>query len=225
MSEKERMLAGELYVADDPELAAMSLTRRRLERTFNDLPFDAFEQREQVIRQLFGSVGAHCMVEPPFHCDYGCNTSVGDNFYANFDCIFLDVAPITIGNNVFLGPRVGLYTPYHPIDGGVRAAQLEGGRPITIGDDVWMGGNVVVCPGVTIGSDVVIGAGSVVVRDIPSHSVAVGNPCHVVRAITDDDREYWERKAAQYRAAVAAERKAAAEGNTAEGNAAMTAES
>lgn len=110
MSEKERMLAGELYFADDPELNAMRLKKRKLEREFNDTPYDAFELRASIIRELFGSTGKNCYVEPPFHCDYGCNTQVGDNFYANFDCIFLDVAPITIGNNVFFGPRVGLYT-------------------------------------------------------------------------------------------------------------------
>lgn len=110
------------------------------------------------------------------------------------DCIFLDVARITIGDRVFFGPRVGLYTPYHPIDATVRSSGPEGARPITIGNDVWFGGNVVVGPGVTIGDDVVIGAGSVVVKDIPSHSVAVGNPCHVIREITDADREYWEAR-------------------------------
>ena len=110
------------------------------------------------------------------------------------------VARITIGDRVFFGPRVGLYTPYHPIDAAVRASGPEGARPITIGNDVWFGGSVVVCPGVTIGDDVVIGAGSVVTKDIPSHSVAVGNPCHVIRKITDADREYWEGKAAEYRA-------------------------
>ena len=139
-------------------------------------------------------------MEPPFNCDYGCNTFIGKNFYANMDCIFLDVARITIGDRVFFGPRVGLYTPYHPIDATVRSSGPEGARPITIGNDVWFGGNVVVGPGVTIGDDVVIGAGSVVVKDIPSHSVAVGNPCHVIREITDADCEYWEGKAAEYHA-------------------------
>lgn len=208
MSEKNRMLSGELYIARDAELAQMNLRRRRLEREFNDAPYDAFDQRDRIIRELLGKVGKECTIEPPFHCDYGCNTEVGDNFYANFDCIFLDVAPIRIGDRVFFGPRVGLYTPYHPIDAGVRGKQLEGGRAITIGDDVWFGGNVVVCPGVAIGSDVVIGAGSVVVHDIPSHSVAVGNPCHVIRSIGEADRAYWEGKARQYRDAVEAERKA-----------------
>ena len=115
------------------------------------------------------------------------------------DCIFLDVAPITIGDNVFFGPRVNLLTPYHPIDAETRNSQLEGALPITIGNNVWFGGNVTVCPGVVIGDDVVVGAGSVVVKDIPSHSVAAGNPCRIIRSITDKDKEYWRSKAEGYR--------------------------
>lgn len=160
--EWERMLSGELYVADSPQQQEANMRKRRLVQAIN--------------------------------------TFIGKNFYANMDCIFLDVARITIGDRVFFGPRVGLYTPYHPIDATVRSSGPEGARPITIGNDVWFGGNVVVGPGVTIGDDVVIGAGSVVVKDIPSHSVAVGNPCHVIREITDADREYWEGKAAEYHA-------------------------
>lgn len=206
MSEKNRMLSGELYIAADPELERMSLRRRRLVQEFNTAPYDAFAERERIMRDLLGGAGENLVVEPPFHCDYGCNTIVGNDFYANSDCIFLDVAPITIGDHVFLGPRIGLYTPYHPIDAGVRNEALEGGMPITIGSDVWMGGSVVVCPGVTIGDDVVIGAGSVVAKDIPSHSVAVGNPCRVIRPIGADDREYWRAKADAYRREVALER-------------------
>ena len=209
MSEKDRMVSGELYIARDAELEELNLRRRRLEQKLNTSAYDAFGERERVIRELLGGAGSGIWVEPPFHCDYGCNIVVGDNFYANCDCIFLDVAPIRIGDNVFLGPRIGMYTPYHPIDASVRNEALEGGKPITIGSDVWIGGSAVICPGVTIGDDVVIGAGSVVVKDIPSHSVAVGNPCHVVRAITDADRDYWQAKAREYRAAVAAERAAA----------------
>ena len=176
------------------------MRKRRLVQAISTSAYDAFEERDRLFHELFGSLGKGAFLEPPFNCDYGCNTYTGDNFYANMDCIFLDVAPITIGDRVFFGPRVGLYTPYHPIDAAVRASGPEGARPITIGSDVWFGGNVVVGPGVTIGNDVVIGAGSVVVKDIPSHSVAVGNPCHVIREITDADRDYWEGKAAEYRA-------------------------
>ena len=198
-NEWERMLSGELYICGDMQREA-NMRKRRLVHAINTSAYDAFEERDRLFRELFGSLGKGAFLEPPFNCDYGCNTYIGDTFYANMDCIFLDVARITIGDRVFFGPRVGLYTPYHPIDAAVRASGPEGARPITIGNDVWFGGSVVVCPGVTIGDDVVIGAGSVVTKDIPSHSVAVGNPCHVIRKITDADREYWEGKAAEYRA-------------------------
>lgn len=197
-SEKERMLSGELYVAQDPQLRELNMRKRRLVHAINTSSYDAFDERMALFSELFGALGEGSFIEPPFNCDYGCNTYIGANFYANFDCIFLDVASITIGDRVFFGPRVGLYTPYHPIDAEVRSSGPEGARPITIGNDVWFGGNVVVGPGVAIGDDVVIGAGSVVVKDIPSHSVAVGNPCRVVRDITDADREYWQTKAAEY---------------------------
>lgn len=199
-NEWERMLSGELYVTDSPKQREMNMRKRRLVQAINTSAYDAFDERDRLFRELFGSLGKGAFLEPPFNCDYGCNTYIGDNFYANMDCIFLDVARITIGDRVFFGPRVGLYTPYHPIDAAVRASGPEGARPITIGNDVWFGGNVVVGPGVTIGDDVVIGASSVVVKDIPSHSVAAGNPCHVIRPITDDDRTYWQAKAAEYRA-------------------------
>lgn len=200
MSEKERMLAGRLYVANDPEIAQAAKRRRKLLYQIASLGWDSVDERMRLFRELFGQMDESGYIEPPFYCDYGSNIRVGKNFYANADCIFLDVATITIGDNVFFGPRIGLYTPYHPIDAGVRNAQLEGALPITIGSNVWFGGDVTVCPGVTVGSNVVIGAGSVVVKDIPSDSVAVGNPCKVIRSITDDDRTYWERKAKEYQA-------------------------
>jgi maltose O-acetyltransferase len=205
MSEKERMLSGRLYVADDPELKAGFARKARLLQQINRLDWDQVALRMQLFGELFAQLGEGAYIERTFHCDYGSNIRIGKNFYANVDCIFLDVAPITIGDNVFFGPRIGLYTPYHPIDAQVRNAQLEGGLPITIGSNVWFGGDVTVCPDVTIGSNVVIGAGSVVVSDIPDNSVAVGNPCKVVRPITEQDRQYWEHKAAEYRAEKAAE--------------------
>lgn len=199
-SERERMVAGELYVADNPELGGLNTRRRRLIHAINTSAWGDFDGRKALFTELFAGFGKGSFIEPPFQCDYGCNITVGRNFYANMDCIFLDVAPITIGDNVFFGPRVNLLTPYHPIDAGTRNAGLEGGLPITIGSDVWFGGAVTVCPGVTIGDDVVIGAGSVVVKDIPSHSVAVGNPARVIRQIGQSDREYWQARAAEYRA-------------------------
>ena len=198
-SEKERMLAGELYIASDPELKEDSMRKRRLVHAINTSAYDAFNEREALFRELLKGLGDGAFLGPPFNCDYGSNISIGRNFYANMGCIFLDVAPITIGDNVFFGPRVNLLTPYHPIDAETRNSQLEGALPITIGNNVWFGGNVTVCPGVVIGDDVVVGAGSVVVKDIPSHSVAAGDPCRVIRGITDKDKEYWRSKAEGYR--------------------------
>ena len=136
-------------------------------------------------------------IEPPFRCDYGFHIFLGSGFYANYDCIILDVCPVTIGERVLLGPRVGIYTAAHPLDAAVRATGAEYGAPVTIGDDVWVGGNAVICPGVTIGTGSVIGAGSVVTRDIPPGVVAAGNPCRVLRPIGPADREKWERAALQ----------------------------
>lgn len=145
-----------------------------------------------MLRQLLGKMGEGCWIEPPFRCDYGSQVSLGDHVYANYDCIFLDVAPITIGSHVFLGPRVSLFAAGHPLDAGVRDLELEFGRPITIGDSVWLGGNVTVLAGVTIGDGTVVAAGSVVTKDLPAGVVAAGNPCRVLRAITADDRAVWE---------------------------------
>ncbi|WP_137625309.1 sugar O-acetyltransferase [Lactiplantibacillus pingfangensis] len=197
-TQKERMLAGELYIADDPELGREMRRGKRLARAYSQTTEGEGAYRSDLLKQLFNKIGQNGYLEPPFHTDYGSNTTIGDNFYANYDAIFIDVAPITIGNNVFMGPRVGLYTAGHPIDAEIRAEQLEYGLPITIGDNVWFGGNVVVNPGVTIGSNVVIGSGSIVTKDIPDGVVAVGNPCHVLREITTQDRDYWEKQKAAY---------------------------
>lgn len=198
MTEKERMLSGKLYRDGDPELLALRSRARMLTERFNATGEADKAQREPILRELLGSVGERIYIEPTFHCDYGCNISIGDGFYANYDCIILDVAPVTIGRNVFFAPRVGVYTAAHPIDAEVRNEGLEFGKPIVIGDDVWVGGNVVINPGVTIGSDVVIGSGSVVTRDIPDHVVVAGNPCRVLRSITQEDRAYWLRLREEY---------------------------
>lgn len=198
MTEKERMISGRLYRDSDPELLAGRARARVLTERFNATREEDKDQREPILRELLGSVGGRIYIEPTFHCDYGYNISIGDGFYANYDCIILDVAPVTIGRNVFFAPRVGVYTAGHPIDAGIRAEGLEFGKAITIGDDVWVGGNVVINPGVTIGSDVVIGSGSVVTRDIPSHVVAAGNPCRVIRPITQEDRAYWLKQREEY---------------------------
>lgn len=190
-SQRDRMLTGELYIAKDSELAKMNRRNRKLIYDFNHSKFDEQGKREQIIKELLGKTGKSVHFEPPFRCDYGDHITVGENFYANFDCIMLDVAPITIGDNVMFGPRVGVYTASHPIDPIIRNSGVEFGKPIVIGDNVWVGGDVTINPGVTIGNNVIIGSGSVVTKDIPDGAIAAGNPCRVLRSITEEDTEYW----------------------------------
>lgn len=190
-TQRERMLAGELYRANDSELGKMNKRNRRLLYEFNHSEFDAVEQREKIIKELLGRTGEKVYFEPPFRCDYGDHIYVGENFYANFDCIMLDVAPITIGNDVMFGPRVGVYTAAHPIDPEVRQSGLEFGAPITIGNNVWVGAGAIINPGVKIGNDVIIGSGSVVTKDLPDKVVAVGNPCRILRKVNEADKKYW----------------------------------
>lgn len=207
MTQRERMLSGALYRSDDPELVEARRKARQLTRLYNATTEDELDRRRELLSQLIGTLGEGGYIEPTFRCDYGCNIHIGDHFYANFDCVILDVAPVYIGDHVFIAPRVGIYTAAHPIDAGIRNEELEYGESIRIGDDVWIGGNVVINPGVTIGSDVVIGSGSVVTRDIPDHVVAAGNPCRVIRAITQRDREHWEVKREAYFRSFALEEK------------------
>lgn len=195
---KENMLAGKLYIAGGEELAKDSRRSRMLTRLFNNTTEEQIEYRTQLLKELFESTGESLYIEPPFRCDYGSNITVGNNFYANFDCIILDVAKVTIGDNVFFAPRVGVYTAGHPIDAGVRNTLLEFGKPVTIGNNVWVGGNVVINPGVTIGNNVVIGSGAVVTKDIPDNVIAAGNPCRVLREITEEDTQYWEKLKEEY---------------------------
>ena len=199
MTEKERMLSEKLYIPMDEALAADCARSRRLVRLINGTTEEQAEYRGAAFKELFGRTGENLWVEPPFHCDYGCHISVGENFYANFDCIILDVCDVTIGDNVFLAPRVCIYTAGHPIDAGVRRRQLEYGKKVVIGNDVWVGGNTVINPGVTIGDNVVIGSGSVVTKDIPSGVIAAGNPCRVLRPVTEEDTRYWEELEREYR--------------------------
>jgi maltose O-acetyltransferase len=175
-SEREKMIAGELYRASDPELAAARLRAQELLVRYNaSVPADA-RARESLLRELFGAVGDAPTVMPRFSCDYGFNIRAGRNLFVNFDCVFLDVAPITIGDDVQIAPVVQLLTATHPLDPAVRRSGLEGGKPIRIGNNVWIGGGAIVLPGVTVGDDAVIGAGSVVTRDVPAGVVVVGNP-------------------------------------------------
>jgi len=178
-SEREKMIAGELYRASDPELAAAHLRAQDLLARYNaTAPRDA-SQRDALLRKLFGAVGDGTVVKPRFMCDYGFNIRAGRNLFVNYDCIFLDVAPIEIGDDVQIAPAVQLYTATHPLDPAVRRSGLESGRPIRIGHNVWIGGGAIVLPGVTIGDDAVIGAGSVVTRDVPAGAIVVGNPARV----------------------------------------------
>jgi maltose O-acetyltransferase len=177
MSERERMLAGELYDASDPELRAARGRARELLARYNARP------ERSLLEELLASVGAEAVIEPPFHCDYGSNITIGDRFYANVNSVFLDCAAISIGDRVLLGPAVQLYAATHPVDADARRQGLERALPITIGDDVWIGGAAVLLPGVTIGDRAVIGAGSVVAEDVPADLVAVGNPCRPIRRL------------------------------------------
>jgi maltose O-acetyltransferase len=185
---KRRMLAGELYLADDPLLVDERLRAQALLARFNATGPHQQGERDDLLRELLGSVGDGVVIEPTFRCDYGSNIDLGAGTFVNYDAIMLDVAPITIGAACQLATRVQLLTATHPIDPVVRRAGWESGAPITLGDNVWLGGGVIVCPGVTIGDDTVVGAGAVVTRDLPAGVVAVGSPARVLREIGPADR-------------------------------------
>lgn len=192
------MLAGQLYMASDETLMKENAKTRRLTRLLNATTEEEIDKRNRLCKDLFGHIGESFWIEPPFRGNYANNISIGNNFYMNYDCIIMAVGKVTIGDNVFLAPRVSIYTAGHPIDAESRNTLLEFGKPVTIGNNVWIGGNTVITPGVTIGDDVVIGAGSVVTKDIPSHTIAVGVPCKVIRDITDEDKTYWQEQVRRY---------------------------
>lgn len=187
-TELEKMVAGEMYNAADEQLSNMRLTARQMMHEYNHSEPGAKELRQELVKGLFGSTTENYYIEPPFTCDYGSNIYWGDNTYANFNLLILDVAPVTIGKNVMFAPNVTIVTATHPIIASERNSGLEYAKPITIGDNVWVGAQVVINPGVTIGDNAVIGSGSVVTKDIPANVVAVGNPCRVLRPITDNDK-------------------------------------
>jgi maltose O-acetyltransferase len=180
---RERMLAGELYIADDPELARDSARAQRLTRQINTIDPTDHQRRRELLAELLGAFGEGSDIRPPLQCDYGYQTFVGARCFANWGLISLDVATVTIGDDVQLGPNVQLLTATHPLEPGPRRDRWEAAEPIVIGDNVWLGGGVIVCPGVTIGEDTVVGAGAVVARDLPAGVVAVGSPARVVRAL------------------------------------------
>ncbi|MEM7727330.1 MAG: sugar O-acetyltransferase [Cyanobacteria bacterium P01_A01_bin.45] len=182
-TEKQKMLSGELYLASDPELAARSKLARSLLRKYNLTTEEELAKRHHILQELFGKIGANISIVPPFHCDYGENIHVGDNFYMNYGCIILDCNTVSIGENVLCAPYVQIYAAHHPIEPEIRLSGKELGTPIEIGNNVWIGGGAIICPGVTIGDNTTIGAGSVVAQDIPPNVIAAGNPCRIIRRI------------------------------------------
>ena len=195
-TEWEKMIAGEFYHALDPELSALRRRARDLTRELN-ASSDAEgegegegegERRERLLRALIPHAGEGLWIEPPFFCDYGRNITMGERVFLNFNCVILDVAPVRLGDYAQLGPGVHIYTATHPFSAEQRRAGLEYGKPVELGADVWIGGGAIICPGVKVGSRSVIGAGSVVTRDVPEGVLAAGNPCRVIRQLTDDTR-------------------------------------
>ena len=182
------MLNGDLYDPEDPELVAERENARDLLRAYNATTEAESARRTELLEELFGSVGADGHVEPPFRCDYGYNVHVGENFYANFGCVFLDVREIRFGENCFLGPGVHAYAATHPIDAAERVKGPEYGDPVTVGDDVWIGGRAVLNPGITVGDRAVVGAGAVVTGDVPADVVVQGNPAEVVKRLDGNER-------------------------------------
>jgi len=193
MTEKEKMLSGKPYKGFNDELVKERQDTKEVLYDFNLLRPSEIEKRNEWIGKLFGRVGKEFYIEPPFRCDYGYNISIGENFYSNYNCTILDCAQVTIGNDVLFGPNVSLFTAGHPIHSVPRNEGIEYAFPITIGNNVWIGGGVIVNPGITIGDNVVIGSGSVVTKDIPPNVIAVGNPCKVLKEITDEDRNKYFR--------------------------------
>lgn len=177
------MLQGELYLADDPELRAARERAQQLTAEFNSIAVSESEPARAVLRELLGGLGDGSSIRANFRCDYGFNISIGARCFLNFDCVLLDCNRITIGDEVQIAPGVHLYTATHPLDAVQRRAGYESALPIAIGDGVWLGGGVIVCPGVTIGENTVVGAGSVVTKDLPPNVVAAGNPCRVIRQV------------------------------------------
>ena len=186
-TDKEKMLAGEPYLAFCDELVRDRDRAKELLYEYNHLRPSATEQRTALLKQFLGSTRQQLLIEQPFYCDYGYNIHVGENFYANMGCTILDEAKVTFGDNVLLAPNVSIYTAGHPVNVARRVAGWEYAYPVTVGNNVWIGGNVVILPGVSIGDNSIIGGGSVVTKDIPANVIAVGNPCKVLRALTEEE--------------------------------------
>jgi maltose O-acetyltransferase len=183
LSEFQKMVAGQLYNSADPNLCKRRNHARRLTREFNGTSEVDLSTRLKLLTELFGKVGAGIFIEPPFHCDYGSNIFAGEALFMNFGCVILDCAEVRIGDRVLCGPGVQIYTATHPLEAALRASGMEFAKPVAIGDQVWLGGGSIVCPGVTIGENTVIGAGAVVTKSIPANVFAAGNPCRVLRSL------------------------------------------
>lgn len=191
MNQKERMLANLPYKAWMDGLSKERLENKKKIFRYNNLDPGEEAKKDELIKEILGKTGDNVTIESPFHCDYGYNIEVGENFFANYNLVILDVGKVRIGANAQIAPNVSIYTAGHPIHPDSRNSGYEYGIDITIGDNVWIGGNTCIMPGVTIGNNVVIGAGSVVTKDLPDNVIAVGNPCRIVREITEADRDYY----------------------------------
>ncbi|MGM1049069.1 MAG: sugar O-acetyltransferase [Bacillota bacterium] len=191
MTEKEKMLAGLAYKAFGEELLGERQRAKEILFDYNALSPSEIEKRDSLLKQLLGQTGTNFFIEPPFRCDYGYNISIGEQFYSNYNFTVLDCNRVTIGDHVFIGPNVSIFTAGHAIDPEMRAAEVEFAYPIHIGNRVWIGGGAIINPGVTIGDNSIIGSGSVVTKDIPANVIAAGNPCRVIRAITEEDKRQF----------------------------------
>jgi maltose O-acetyltransferase len=183
-NERDKMLSGELYDPTDPELVEARLRSQRLCKQYNDIDPGEIAKRQELLRELFASLGDKSEIVAPFHCDYGRHIHAGSGIFLNFGCVILDCAHVTIGDRTLIGPNVQIYAATHPLEASVRSAGRELAKPVNIGEDVWIGGGAILCPGVTIGNGTTIGAGSVVTRDIPAGVFAAGNPCRVIKPVT-----------------------------------------
>lgn len=193
MNQKERILAGLPYKAWLDGLGQERMENKKRIYAFNHLEPDRMDEKEKLLKEILGKTGEYVHIEAPFHCDYGYNIEVGENFFANYNFTVLDVGKVRIGANAQIAPNVSIYTAGHPVHPESRNSGYEYGIGVTIGDNVWIGGNACILPGVTIGDNAVIGAGSVVTRDIPGNVIAAGNPCRIIREITEEDRDFYYR--------------------------------
>jgi maltose O-acetyltransferase len=188
MTEKEKMLAGKWYLAADPELLSERMNARKLLKQLNDSEPEDIDLRVGIVKNLLGKSGKNVWIEPPFFCDYGYNIEVGDDCFINFNCVFLDVTPIKMGDRVLIAPNVQFYAATHPTAAKERGEMWEFGKPITVGSDVWIGGSSVICPGVTIGDRSIIAAGSVVTKDVPPGVIVGGNPAKFIKEVPTEDQ-------------------------------------